>query len=93
MNENESLPIVRCMAEAELHDKNHRAFVDMPGRWVLPAIFLAEHERATTPEGAMARALENIIVGVLEHRIDLISVGITHTMMAAAKLVGEIEGT
>mgnify|MGYP000396507579 CR=1 FL=1 len=81
-----SLPVVRSLAEAEGHDWTKPALARLEGRWLRPIFYLQTHLEEETAAGAMVRALEMLITGLVENEPCLLLEGLADATMAASHL-------
>lgn len=82
---------IRTMADADAHDWETPALVETSGRWVRAFMWLQEKLLESGAEGEMARSVEALLAGLTERESSLITMGLTHAMLAAPGLVREPE--
>jgi hypothetical protein len=87
MHDIDDIPIIRTWREACAHEFTSPALVELPGEWVQLAVFLRDHRTSPDAEGAMARAVEALLVGVIERESSLVLMGLAHATAAAAPWV------
>jgi hypothetical protein len=80
------LPIIRTLADADRHDWERPGLAWLDGRWLRPVLYLQENLERATPEGSMVRALEALLLGLIDRESSLIEMGLVQALAAAAVL-------
>ena len=80
------MPIVRTGEEAEAHDPERSALVELPGRWVRGVVWLRDHIQDAGAAGKMSRGAEALLVGLADDESVLIVMGLQQCVMASSDL-------